>query len=71
MGSNMSLVPPKKKLKKLLNGKKTERILAFCDKCFLKIPNEEFKKTIRESCPKYFPKSGYFVFQISAYVAEL
>ena len=71
MGSNMSLVPPKKKLKKLLNGKKTERILAFCDKWFLKTPNEEFKKTIRDSCPKYFPKSGYFVFQINVYVAEL
>ena len=54
MGSNMSLVPPKKKqkLKKWLNRRKTERVLAFCDKCFLKNPNKEFNKTIRESCPK-------------------
>ena len=33
-------------------GKKSERVLAFCDKWFLKTPNKELKKTIRESCPK-------------------
>ena len=72
MGSNMSLVRPKKELKKIVEQEKKQSAYQhFCDKWFLKTPNGEFKKTIRDSCPKYFPKSGYFVFQISVYVAEL
>ena len=50
MGSNMSLMPQKKK--KIVEWEKTERVLAFFYKWFLKNPNKEFKKTIRESCPK-------------------
>ena len=54
MGSNMSLVPPKKKkTKKIVEWEKNRACISiFFYKWFLKNPNKEFKKTIRESCPK-------------------